>query len=93
MVCRLFGVSEDWGFGNGFGWLMEFSIVGCFSRRVRWVFFFFFFFISRKKFHVSVFFFLISSLKFHVAVCVVCPGLRLLCYVVTPVLPLAFTSY
>ena len=79
MVCRLFGVSEDWGFGNGFGWLMEFSIVGCFSRRVRSFSFFFFF--------------LISSLKFHVAVCVVCPGLRLLCYIVTPVLPLAFTSY
>ena len=30
VVCRLFGVSEDWGFGSGFGWLMEFSIVGCF---------------------------------------------------------------
>ena len=44
MVCRLFGVSEDWGFGNGFGWLMEFSIVRCFSWRVWWGFFFFFFF-------------------------------------------------
>ena len=91
MVCRLFGVSDDWGFGSGFGWLMEFSIVACFSRRVKWrkdskalSFFFLFFFF---------FFFLISSLKFHIAVFVVCPDLRLLCYIVTQVLPLAFTSY
>ena len=87
MVCRLFGVSDDWGFGSGFGWLMEFSIVACFSRRVKWrkdskaLSFFFFFF------------FLISSHKFPIAFFVVCPDLRLLCYIVTQVLPLAFTSY
>ena len=84
MVCRLFGVSDDWGFGSGFGWLMEFSIVACFSRRVKW---------RKDSKALSFFFFLISSLKFHIAVFVVCPDLRLLCYIVTQVLPLAFTSY
>ena len=54
------------------------------EERFKGPFFFFFFFF---------FFFLISSLKFHIAVFVVCPDLRLLCYIVTQVLPLAFTSY